>query len=588
MWLAGVAFAVVAAAGATPEAEDWPRVEVLDSVTGRVIVKTLRLESTPPTGLVTEADGLIQMNQVQILPARRAILASPMGFDMDHDGHREIVMKKMWPITNGTLYFYENVADDTFGPPVALVLGPEDATWAGGMDVGDGDDDGLADLTVYWKEATSYAAKVFESSSPSAYPSQEMWSTPPSLGQFVGLELADTDQDGRQEIIGSHVVSLDDYGNRISIYENAGDNDYALSWEGSWNEGISFAQSTIAADDLDGDGKQEILVGGYSPSSIEVKIWENAGDNAYDFMGTLLPWYEGYPVNVTVLVDCDDLDGDGKKELLLGGLSGGQPFHLVLLLYEVSGDNQFEVVAAFKKPYGVIFGEKARVADVDGDGRPEIVFGAEGNSVWIYRNVGDNAWQEIWSAPISATTTVIGAGDHDGDGKAEVVFLGPTDRVEVWEIDPAYAVDPDADGLVSAIDNCPTAPNPGQENADGDAAGDVCDCAPGDGTAFALPGEATGLQVGSGKTLLSWSAPVPQSGSGMLYDVMRGGLAGLPVGSAAEVCPESGSPDTAAADAAVPEPGAGFYYLVRAANACGAGIYGTDSAGAEEVSAACP
>ncbi|HEX8743960.1 MAG TPA: thrombospondin type 3 repeat-containing protein [Thermoleophilaceae bacterium] len=36
-------------------------------------------------------------------------------------------------------------------------------------------------------------------------------------------------------------------------------------------------------------------------------------------------------------------------------------------------------------------------------------------------------------------------------------------------------VDPDADGLTSAGDNCPSAFNPGQENGDGDGQGDACD-----------------------------------------------------------------------------------------------------------------
>ncbi|MBI5549483.1 MAG: hypothetical protein HY901_36820 [Deltaproteobacteria bacterium] len=39
-------------------------------------------------------------------------------------------------------------------------------------------------------------------------------------------------------------------------------------------------------------------------------------------------------------------------------------------------------------------------------------------------------------------------------------------------------LDQDKDGIVNAQDNCPLAANPGQENADGDAAGDACDPCP--------------------------------------------------------------------------------------------------------------
>ena len=42
-----------------------------------------------------------------------------------------------------------------------------------------------------------------------------------------------------------------------------------------------------------------------------------------------------------------------------------------------------------------------------------------------------------------------------------------------WALDPS--VDRDADGIPNTQDNCPAAANPGQENLDGDAQGDVCD-----------------------------------------------------------------------------------------------------------------
>ena len=41
--------------------------------------------------------------------------------------------------------------------------------------------------------------------------------------------------------------------------------------------------------------------------------------------------------------------------------------------------------------------------------------------------------------------------------------------------DDSIALDEDNDGIENSLDNCPTTPNPDQEDLDGDNIGDVCD-----------------------------------------------------------------------------------------------------------------
>jgi hypothetical protein len=78
-------------------------------------------------------------------------------------------------------------------------------------------------------------------------------------------------------------------------------------------------------------------------------------------------------------------------------------------------------------------------------------------------------------------TTELGPGDGggpdvaiSGDGLPEIDgAVG-----DALKLDAVVNLDTDGDGVPDLADNCPTKPNPGQENEDGDRFGDVCDPCP--------------------------------------------------------------------------------------------------------------
>jgi len=150
--------------------------------------------------------------------------------------------------------------------------------------------------------------------------------------------------------------------------------------------------------------------------------------------------------------------------------------------------------------------------------------------------------------------------------------------------------DSDGDGILDVNDNCPYVLNPGQENADGDQAGNACDCAPSNPGVFAAPGEVGGDLIAADTAhTLSWCSAANSAGTGTVYDVVRGAFDEFPVGSGpSEVCLASGIPSPNSSDSAYPLPHKGFWYLVRGKNACGTGTYGFRSDGVERVTAACP
>jgi hypothetical protein len=153
--------------------------------------------------------------------------------------------------------------------------------------------------------------------------------------------------------------------------------------------------------------------------------------------------------------------------------------------------------------------------------------------------------------------------------------------------------DADDDAVMDFIDDCPAASNPSQVDRDDDRFGDACDCAPADAAVWGLPGDANGPTLThtppgpGGVTTLAWTAPATGGlPAAMTYDVVRSPAAADFV--AAGACLESDGGDLQATDPSAPAPGGIFFYVVRAQDACGAGVSHRDGAGTPRPARDCP
>jgi hypothetical protein len=528
-----------------------------------------------PAAVAAAADrstrGPIQMTRIALLhsAAAEALLTKPGGLDFDHDGKREFGTRKSNPPPNygARLEFYESTADNLFVLAHVLDLTSGSNDVAVLSDAGDADGDGLSGVVVLDKDYHSPRdivrnVKVFESATEQSFPTDLVWESP-SYCCFpqAGL-IADADGDGEQEIVIPEPLST------VTYYENAGDDSYvAKATVVMALPGAGYtAQSVAVMGDVDGDGRQEVFYGGIVSGAGRIKVIESTGDDTY-----AVTWSQDITpgFNVTFLVDAGDLDGDGKREVLLGGYKGSGISWLHVL--ECTGNDAYQVVTTLSRPNTINAYTSAAVADVDGDGKREIVF-ATTNSVALYRNVGDNAYELIWSGtggPIQS----VGAGDHDQDGKDELIFReggeGPDSFTGVWEIDPAYAADADGDDRVDVVDNCPTVANPGQEDADSDLVGDACDNCAYAANPTQGPAVLGQTLLATGPSAFGWSSPAP-----VVY--VRGPLDAVATYGYDLLVAQALSVEFL--DAAQPGPGAGFYYLVKPD--CGVGSW-QSSPGAE-------
>ena len=169
------------------------------------------------------------------------------------------------------------------------------------------------------------------------------------------VALADLDGDGMREVIFAG-------GNEVRIFWNRGgriaaDACTVLPVEGTWT---MFAEGAcrVAAADVDGDGRDELLIA--AQNGVQIR-----STDALDQVRQLLP------LTYCTWLHAADLDGDGRIDLIVSRREDGRSYDTESVVYW-NGPEGFSEQRVTRLPTGGAIGCTA--ADLDGDGRPEVVF----------------------------------------------------------------------------------------------------------------------------------------------------------------------------------------------------------------------
>lgn len=399
--------------------------------------------STPPS----------QFTRVGALPPGKTILTKVPGIDLDHDGRKEIILSKnlVW---SPEYTVYENTGNDTYTPVSTVNLGVPGNDYVSiyPSDVGDSDGDGKSEVLL---SLFGYSVRVYEASTATSYPDKMILEIP--LASWAsGAQFSDFDKDGRQE-----VVAYTQGGSELIAYENAGDNTYSQIYR-SVLPLIHTGQSMITANDLDGDGFAEIIIGGLTPNSSVIYVLENDGsDNSLRQVWSAIPADEGIHLNVSRILGLGDTDSDGYKEFLAGGFRPITPTNLnpyfTFILYEAVGDNNFEDKGHIKIPANSIFSNFAlNTLDFNSDGQKDLVIQVDGQ-VYVLQNSGNNSYLEVWRGVVGSGSNLItiGVGDHDGDSIVELIIHASSETsiyenapIVVDTTPPTLTITSPADGAV--------------------------------------------------------------------------------------------------------------------------------------------
>ncbi|MBI1852561.1 MAG: VCBS repeat-containing protein [Planctomycetes bacterium] len=327
--------------------------------------------------------------------------ASVVG-DSNHDGRDELLCTRLIPpnLADDVVFERRGINDWNL-VSVSPDMGRLD-------DAGDGDRDGKFELLIASAEA---GLLVVESVDANTYPSQIVYSNP-GIGFFQApLRYADDlDRDGAREIVFSTSSSA---GLEVVVLENTADDSYQEVARPVFSTGSAYP-GQLATGDFDDDGKGDIVVG---DSSGNIYVIANRADNAYE-----LVWHMNLMTrfNVDGLGDLGDADGDGRHEFAVAASDAA--IGARLWVFESVGLDQYVPVFVTSIPTCT---NDVRAADVDGDGRNEIVLG-NGTDVEIWKAIADDTWTMVWAAPARGRDcSHIVAADLNQNGFAEVLYTDP-------------------------------------------------------------------------------------------------------------------------------------------------------------------
>ena len=271
-------------------------------------------------------------------------------------------------------YFYENQGDRyrlrTRQFTGGLDVGSESAVAAGDLN-GDGTTDLLvANKIDPTKGATSLVYPVRNTGTAQAptYRRGEALNLPsayhyaPALGDLTG--------DGSPDLV------LGTWKGKLTLHKNAGDGTFAST---DLTMDTALRHATPALGDLTGDGVLDLVVGRADGG---VVLFENTGtdtDPSFDRTTTLLPASDERSRSAPAL---HDVDGDGTLDLLVGAKEG---------LFVVRNTGTPQAPAFDAAPRVVSFDGGPRLAtpalaDLDGDGRLDLVSGTERGGLVLFQS----------------------------------------------------------------------------------------------------------------------------------------------------------------------------------------------------------
>ncbi|QYM78636.1 FG-GAP-like repeat-containing protein [Horticoccus luteus] len=267
---------------------------------------------------------------------------------------------------------------------------------------------------------------------------------PPHNSFTHNLAVADIDGDGDLDI---YVANVNGGDSGPRFYLNNGDGFFTEATDrlpadiAARTAGLAYTASLLV--DVNGDGFPDLVLGGENTSPVnELLINDGTGHFARDARFTLPPKLFSEKA-VTVAITSGDFNADGAPDLVLSTTGGelaladgrtifGYGVPGVQLLLNRGDGTFYDATARLNLTFGPsdTWVEWVRVADMDGDGRPDLVLqGAPSSSGQAFSrtlllNRGGATFVDASDAVALGNVTFLAPADVDGDGLMDLVGVG--------------------------------------------------------------------------------------------------------------------------------------------------------------------